>query len=214
MRTTIITAIYDNYDDLKPILPQVGEVDWVCVTDAPIESPGGWRVVVEPRPGQHPNVAAKRPKMLPWEYTHAHQSIWVDASFQITSPTFALEAMQVARPIAQFSHPWRDCVYEEAEASLALPKYQGLPIERQMAHHRAHQHPQHWGLWATGVIARIHAPNVVALGESWLRECQEWSFQDQLSQAPHLRLLGLRPDELTGSHLKNPWLSYQGSSRH
>jgi hypothetical protein len=220
MSIAIITAIYDDYDSLKPILPQsIVDVDWVCVTDKPIADPQGWRVIVEPRPGQHPNVAAKRPKMLPWEYTAARCSVWVDASFRIYSEMFASNLFNLLHggiPIAQFKHPWRDCIYDEAAASTDLAKYRDQKeiIHRQMARAREHAHPEHWGLWATGVIGRRHAPEVQDFGKRWLRTCQEWSFQDQLSEAVHLRDAGLCPHNLSGNHLTNPWLSYEGSSRH
>ncbi len=215
MHVAIITAVYDGYDTLKPTLEQRGaDVEWICVTDkAPAEA-NGWHVIVEPRPGQHPNVAAKRPKMLPWEYTTSDYSIWVDASFQIASLLFASQAIDLAKPIAQFRHPQRSCVYTEAELSLTMAKYSGLPIAEQMSRYRAHGHPQNWGLWATGIIARAHTPVVRQLGERWLRTCQEWSFQDQLSEAVHLRDLGLVPCDLPGVHMHNTWLVHQPSRRH
>ena len=214
MRVAILTAVYDDYDDLKPILEQEGvEAEWICVTDK--ERPGhGWRVVVEPRPGQHPNVAAKRPKMLPWEYTDAPCSIWIDASFAVRSAAMASDVLQYADPIAQFRHPWRDCVYAEAAESGRLTKYEGQPLAAQMEQYQSWGHPEHWGLWSTGFIARRHTPEVRLLGERWLRTCQEWSFQDQISEAVHLRLLGLRPQEIPGCHTGNSWVDYQGSSRH
>lgn len=224
----IITAIYDGYDTLAPVIPQVdAHVEWICVTDKQIEDPVGWRVVVEPRPGQHPNVAAKRPKMLPWEYTDATYTIWVDASFRVTSERFAADIafLLTRHRLVQFRHPWRDCVYDEAAASLELPKYeaQAAIIRKQMGHYRELNHPEHWGLWATGVIGRSRSMLDCAPGSGkqlqdhgglWLRDCQEWSYQDQLSEAVRLRQVGLRPLDLPGDHLSNPWLFYQGSSRH
>ncbi len=215
MRLAIITAIYDNYDTLKPIVPQEGvEVDWVCVTDRAPKEANGWRIVVEPRPFMHPNIAAKRPKMLPWEYSDSFWSIWMDASFLPQSPHLAREVIAHAKPIAQWQHPWRDCIYDEAEASKVLTKYVGLPIDPQMEQYRRQGHPEHWGLWSTGFIARQHSPKVMALGEEWLRACQEWGFQDQLSEAVALRNLGLRPERLPGCHTGNDWVQYHGSARH
>jgi hypothetical protein len=113
----VISAVYDHYDDLKLVLPQSGvEVDWVFVTDDPAigakKAFQGWRVVYEPRPGVHPNRAAKHPKYEPWKYTDAPVSLWVDASFRVVSDRFAVEAtagLTEEEPIAQFAHPWRDC---------------------------------------------------------------------------------------------------------
>jgi hypothetical protein len=215
----ILTAVYDSYDALKPTVPQDGvEVDWVCVTDDEDlkgeTSVEGWRVVYEPRPGVHPNRAAKHPKYEPWKYTDADASIWVDASFRIISGRFAAEAITHANPIAQFVHPWRDCLYAEAAESAPMVKYAGEPILEQAEHYRTLGHPERWGLWATGIIARRHTDAVRELGRMWLEETYRWSFQDQISHPHACREVGLRPAVLPGTHMSTPWLRYEGSARH
>lgn len=215
----LITAIYDSYDELKPTMPQRGvSVDWVLVTDdetlKDVPAVRGWRVVFEPRPGVHPNRAAKHPKYEPWKYTEAPASVWVDASFRIVSEQLAVEALSFADPIAQFAHPWRGCLYAEAKESAGLSKYAGEPVLEQAEGYRAAGHPENWGLWATGVIARRHTDAVRELGARWLAETYEWSFQDQISQPFALRETGLRPQALPGNHLATSWLAYEGSARH
>lgn len=213
----IISAIYDSYDELKPVLPQTGlDVEWVLVTDTPppAERAAGWTIVYEPRPGVHPNRAAKHPKYEPWKYTDAPASVWVDASFRIVSETFAAEAVAHAKPIAQFAHPWRDCLYTEAKESAGLAKYAGEPVLEQAESYRQAGHPEGWGLWATGVIARQHTEAVRKMGWLWLAETYRWSFQDQISQPFALREKGLRPTAFPGNHLATPWLAYEGSARH
>ncbi|WP_329336099.1 DUF616 domain-containing protein [Streptomyces sp. NBC_01352] len=216
----LITAIYDSYDALKPVLPQAGaDVEWIVVTDSvpDAEQAQGWTVVHEPRPGVHPNRAAKHPKYEPWKYTDAPVSLWVDASFRVVSTQFVVEAtagLTEAEPIAQFVHPWRDCLFAEAEESARLAKYVGEPVLEQAESYRQAGHPEAWGLWATGVIARRHTAAVRELGARWLHETYEWSFQDQISQPFALRETGLRPTALPGMHLATPWLAYEGSARH
>ena len=214
-QVAIVSAVYDAYDTVKPTFPQWGlEVDWVMVTDDPDLKAEGWRVVYEPRSGLHPNRAAKYPKFNPERYTSAPASVWVDASFRITSKTFVADVLDYADPIAQFSHPWRDCIFDEAEASADLFKYAGEPVREQVGCYRIVGHPEHWGLWATGVIALQHTLETARFGTEWLREVAVWSFQDQLSEPYALRGFGLRPTSLPGTHFANPWLSYEGSGRH
>ena len=216
-RVAVVTAIYDGYDSLKPALVQEdADVDWVCVTDNPDLWDGylGWRVVYKPQPGVHPNRAAKHPKLFPWDYTDAPTSIWVDAAFRVISPRFAAVALGYADPVAQFQHPWRDCVYTEADASLGLPKYAGEPVKEQAWTYRAQGHPEHWGLWATGVIARRHTDAVRRMSHVWRDEIDRWSFQDQVSEAVALRNCDLRPTAFPGWHMDNGWLRHEGSARH
>lgn len=219
-QVAIVTAIYDSYDSLKPVLPQAGvDVEWIVVTDTPppAELAAGYTIVHEPREGVHPNRAAKHPKYEPWKYTDAPVSLWVDASFRVVSDRFALEAtawLTAEEPIAQFPHPWRDCLYAEAKESARLAKYAGEPVLEQADAYSLAGHPEGWGLWATGVIARQHTQAVRELGARWLHETEQWSFQDQISQPFALRETGLRPLALPGSHLATPWLAYEGSARH
>jgi len=213
----VITAIYGGYETVKHVLPQDGlDIDWVLVTDGPGygDTAQGWRVVFEPRPGTHPNRAAKRPKMLPWEYTLAPVSVWADASYQITSPGFVAGALACADPIAQHPHPSRDCLYDEATHSAALAKYAGEPLEEQAAHYRQAGHPEHWGLWAAGVIARRHTPQVRDFGAAWLAEVEAWTFQDQVSQPYALRSCGLRPCPFPGTYLDGRWLAHSPGPMH
>src|SRR5512139_2661817 len=155
----IVTAVYDGYDTVKPVLAQAGvEVDWVLVTDREPVDAMGWRVVVEPRPDMPPVRAAKTPKMGPWRYTDTPASIWIDASFRVVSPDFAKAVIEYAHPIAQFVHPWRDCLYADAAAEWQTRRY------------REAGHPTGWGLWASGVIARRHTAAVRRMGAGWARE--------------------------------------------
>lgn len=220
----VVQALYGGYDTLKPVMPQAGlDVDWVLVTDdASLRSSAlGWRVVHLPRPGVHPNRAAKAPKMSPWEYTDADSSVWLDASFRVTSPDFVAGALACASttfssdPVAQFVHPWRDCAFDEAEESAKLAKYAGEDFGPQVKDARELGHPDHWGLWATGVIARRHAHELVReCSAIWADLIERFTFQDQVSQPVALRLAGLRPAPLPGTHFANPWLTYEGSERH
>lgn len=213
----ILTAVYNDYDILKISHPQSIDVEWIAVTDNPSWPViyNGWTIVYEPRHHLHPNRAAKTPKMLPWLYTNVTSSIWVDASFKILSPTFAEDALSHADPIAQFSHPWRNCAYREAEESLLLTsKYGDQPIRAQIDHLREEGHPEGWGLWATGVIARHHTPRVIKMGSDWLAETYLYSYQDQISHPDVCRRNGLRPTNFPGSYFSGPWVHYEGSARH
>jgi hypothetical protein len=214
MKTTIITAIYDNYDTLKPALKQSIDVEWVCVTDDKYLCGESWHTIYEPRPHLHPNRAAKTPKMLPWLYASTSTSIWVDASFRVVSSTFAEDVLNYAQPIAQFSHPWRSCAYDEAYECFQIPKYNREVLAVQTQYLSWRKHPKKWGLWATGVIARRHTSQVVQMGCDWLADVHNYSFQDQVSHPDVCRRNDLRPIDLPGTHLANQWLAYEGSGRH
>lgn len=244
-RATVLTACMDEYDTLKPVMPQEGiEANWLCLTDSKrirdeaeiyisevtgdggvyvqgLQHPTGWEVIYYARGAdEHPNRAAKRPKMHPGMYTGAPASVWLDASFRVVSPRFVLDTVTLAADsadgIAQFKHPWRGCLFQEATASVELPKYadERFNITRQAQAYDAAEMPRNWGLWATGIIARIHTAEVLNWGRVWARQIDAFSYQDQISHPYSLWRAGLRPVDLPGDHFHNPWLAYEGSARH
>lgn len=213
----IVTAIFDAYDTIKPVLLQEGiDVEWILVTDTPpdAEAARGWTVVHEPRPDVPPVRAAKAPKLEPWKYTDAPASIWVDAAFRVTSHGFAAEAVGYADPIAQFVHPWRGDLYEETIEVARLGMDPDGTAAWQAEKYRQAGHPEGWGLWASGVIARKHSAPVKRMGAMWVKEVDAGSSRDQVSQPYVLRKTRLRPASLPGTHLANAWLKYEGSGRH
>lgn len=214
MTIAILTAITDHFDTLKELPAQDVEVEAVCVTDDPHLYSETWKIVHEPRNGVHPNRAAKPPKMCPWRYTDADYTIWLDASARVLSSSFVSDMVGYANPIGQFRHWDRDCIYVEGEYSLTTPRYADEPIQPSLDYYRTTGHPDHWGLWAAGLITRKRTPEVVAFGEAWLAEVNRWSFQDQISEAPMLREYGLRPTIIPGTYQQNLWCSWEASGRH
>jgi fermentation-respiration switch protein FrsA (DUF1100 family) len=227
----IVTAMFGGVDAIRPQAPQDIEVDWICVTDDPdLEVPAPFRrVVVKPAAADSSrskwaaaNLAAKQYKLTPWTVTDRERVIWIDANMEVTSPSFAREALASLHDgIAVFDHPRRDCIYEEAEACLGPEsqggKYADQPIHGQVAHYRSEGHPQQAGLYASGVIARdARDTRIRTLGERWMAEVEGWTVRDQLSFPVLLRQLGIEPgtfpmrliDERyeTADYIGNRWL--------
>jgi hypothetical protein len=213
----IITAVYDGYDTVKPVLAQAGvDVEWTLVTDTAPDAGAaeGWTVVHEVRPDVLPVRAAKAAKFEPWRYTDAPASIWIDASFRVTSPDFVKSVIEYAKPIAQFEHPWRSCLYEEATEIAALGMDRDGVAAWQTRRYREAGHPAGWGLWAAGVIARRHTAAVKRMGAAWAREVEHGSVRDQVSEPFVLRQAKLKPVSLPGTYLANAWLAFEESDRH
>lgn len=205
MRIAVVSSCYGGYDHIDPPPSQSIDAEWVMVTDQQRPVPG-WNMIYEPRPDVHPRLAAKVAKCLPWSYTDADVTVWMDAACRLLQPD-SLEkivkpAVTAEQPIAQIRHPWRDCIYKEAEASIGMPKYTGRPIREQVEHYGKMGHPVGWGMWATGLIVRTsHASwseheRLEEFGKDWLFEQCRWTYQDQLSEPFLLRKYGMRPFEL------------------
>lgn len=205
MTVAIVSSVYGGYD--QPAAPVTQDIDceFILVTDR--EGAGWpWEVILEPRPGLHPRLAAKVAKCRPDHYTDAEATVWVDGHLHITSPGFARWATAPLShaDLAQLAHPQRRSLLEEAALSATLAKYRGLPVGAQIASYLQRGYPESWGLWATGLIARRTSPAVKAFGDGWLAEQVRWTVQDQLSEPPLLYWSDLAIATLDGPLLGHP----------
>lgn len=186
------TAIYGGYDPLKPHPDHPLIDEWRCYTDdeSLTDSPGGWRVIVEPRPYLHPRLDAK------WWKCHPPQgrALWLDGSIEILEATFIDQAAEAldGNDMAMWVHPWRDCIFEEVGASVPMPKYHGLPLEMQAQHYARFGWQPHAGLWASTVIAWGGTDRARQMGAAWFAHCELATYQDQLSLPPLIARYGVR----------------------
>ena len=202
----IVSANFARYDYVRAQAEQDMDVEWFMFTDEAMDAPEPWRVVVEDGRGPHPNLAAKRFKLLP-PVPHRFV-VWIDASIQVTSPSFAREALACINDgIALHTHPYRDCIYKEAAVSFG-PKYDGQPVQEQVAHYREEGFPCNAGLYACGAMAWDRKdPRAKQLGRAWMDECVRWTFQDQLAFPVLCQRLGIKPGTFPHDVYESPWFT-------
>lgn len=182
-RIAIYTAIYGGYD-CPPPQPELDGVDWVCFTDNAELTATPWTMRLQPSRYEHPRLSAK------WFKTHPHRAvggyrrtIWIDGNMRVTSPTFVRELLDILgdRSLAIFPHPDRDNIFDEADVSAAMPKYDGLPVFEQVEHYRRQGYAGS-ELYASGLLVRDNVDRRMRrLNQAWLAECLRWTYQDQLS---------------------------------
>ena len=212
LATKLVTALYGDYETLRPLPEFHGFDDAVCFTDNPNLVADGWRIEVLPS-SAHPRLAAKAPKMLPFDYVKAEMAVWIDAAFEITGEGFRefCEQALEGKDIIVWDHPdiaERSCLYVEAEFCQDWPKYEVWPIREQTAHYRAEGMPEGFGLWACGVIVWRNTDSARQFGWAWHQENLRWSVQDQVS-FPYL-LWKLQPNfgVFPAHEFDNPYLTW------
>src|SRR6266487_3848907 len=144
------TAVYGGYDTLKPHPDSPLVDDWIVYTDDYLMlGSDEWEVRYEPLPFKHPRVSAKWWKCHPPD--EADASVWIDGSVVIRNPDYfdVLAEGLLKQPLTMFEHPERDCIYDEAVVSRLMRKYEGQPLEEQVALYRSQGWPPHNGLWAS-----------------------------------------------------------------
>ena len=215
MRVALITACYGAYDPVRPLPEWHGFDDAVCVTDDPAIVGEGWRVHVEAR-DEHPRLAAKRPKMLPWLFTDCDAAVWLDASFEITSRDFRwwTDKHLAFSDFTVWRHPeGRIDFADEAAVCMDWPKYADYDIRGQVQHYLNDGMPRGWGLFACGTVGYVFTPKVKRLASRWYDENVKWSIQDQVSLPFLLWDSGLPFGTWQANEYNNPFLRLRWDER-
>jgi hypothetical protein len=215
MSVAVVSSLYGDAQDRFGTQPEQSvHADWIMVTDQVTPpDPGPWRFIHEPRPELGPRMAAKLAKFRPDLYTSADTIVWVDAACRFTDANGLERLIEWAGDalIAQWPHPYRQCLYAEAEASGGVWKYAHQNLTGQVLSYKAAGMPADWGLWATGVIVR-NSP-LPEFGALWLNEQFRWSDQDQVSEPYALWRSDLRPADLPHDIYTNPALGWDYAGR-
>ena len=185
MTVSLFTAIFDRYDTPKPLPDGHGFDEAIMFVDNSVKPAEGWssrfhnNIV-------HPRLDAKRPKMMPFNFTNADICVWIDGSFEIVDigfKDFCVDALG-DKDFIVWQHPdiaIRDCLYKEAQFCQDWPKYKNQPIREQVEFYRSEGMPENFGLWACGTIVWRNTEMAKAFGEEWFMQNQRWSIQDQIS---------------------------------
>lgn len=178
MRVALVTAIYGDYDTLKPLPAGHGFDEAIALVDSD-QSADGWDVRRVSR-GEEPRWLAKRPKMRPWEVTDADVYVWVDGQIQVKDGLrdFAVESLGDGM-LAAFDHPERDCLFDEAQVCEARSLAPRETLRRQTDRYRREGMPARWGLWECAVLVWSRAG--VDFGRLWWSEVSLYSLRDQIA---------------------------------
>lgn len=237
-RVALYSALYGRYEHPKPVPADLGcrAIMYVDTNEVADEArAAGWepRVVPAPVPveilqrAQRVDPAATAPMLHhKWWKTHPREAVpeaevtlWVDASLLITVDRYAQRCLDALGDDdwCAVRHPYRDCVYAEAEFSALLPRYDAGSLHRQAETYRALGHPARWGLIATGANTRRHTLPAMKASSYWWRECITFSHQDQVSLPVLFRLAetgSLNDAPPLRWNVNLPWATWWGVYEH
>ncbi|MBD3251134.1 DUF616 domain-containing protein [Candidatus Uhrbacteria bacterium] len=206
--TCIYTAIYNNYDTLRP--PPNDGHRRICITDNPEGS--AWESRVVPC-SLSPRRCARRAKVLyHLLFPDEDITIWHGGNVRLRGDLTKLVALLDSADIAVIKHSQRDCIYDEAEVC----KRWGLDapdiIDAQMTRYRQDGYPAKRGLSCAFLIARRNTQAMRHLAVAWWNEIQKGSHRDQLSLDYCLWKAGIVPARIPGDIYAGP--NYTRSGEH
>lgn len=202
----VYTCITAGYDDLPAITHPEHAVTYVCFTDGPAQEANGWQVRPLPRRLGDPVLENRFVKMHPHLLFPDHaRSVYVDGNILLKPGVraFAENALR-ENDLALYTHPFRDCIYEEAEECAGIGHDWAWNFARQMRRYRSEGMPAHHGLYECNILfRRHHASAVSAVMEAWWLEFLQGVRRDQLSLPYLLRKHALQVHGLGQSHIRH-----------
>lgn len=180
----VYTALYGDFDKLRPPLHCPDNIEFICFTDQP-RLLDGWTVIVVEAEFDNNNLNAKIFKILPHKYLNDFEySLFVDANTCFTGDIDRfIQQFLYDEKFVMWQHPERSDVYREAQVILQIMRY-GEPssIVEQVKCYAENGLPAHQGLCEASFIWRRHKdPEIIDFMEKWWSEIINSSKRDQLS---------------------------------
>ena len=164
-------------------------IAYICFTDDPDLRSDFWQIRLMSSEMLDAARAAKRIKALPHRYLPEYDwSLYIDNTVRLREQPRALFDRFLSRsesPFVCFRHPWRDCVYDEADEVIRHQLDDPERVRRQMAFYRHLGYPPRAGLAkATFMLCRHNELALAAMMERWHQQVLRHSLRDQLSLNP------------------------------
>ena len=205
---TVYTVEFGGHDPLREPQSINSGVDYIYITDQPLTSSTWQMRVVSP---SFPD--SRRSSRFYFDqscltFPSSTYTIMHGANSSLTADPIALIDTYLITPnvdIAMFSHPHRDCIYDEAAAVIAMGKDTATNVNPQMDRYREEGFPTHFGLHACTLMLRRNTPSLLEFERQWWTEVSTGSFRDQLS-FDYIRWklnfpIGMIPGELFNSDI-------------
>lgn len=206
----VYTCLSNNYDSLKVPEYLDPEVDYICFSDRPTYGYGIWQLREYDQKSPDSTRTSRHPKILPHKYLSEYESsIYIDANYlpTVSLLTIFKRMYKGNIKVAGVKHPWRDCLYEEAEACRNLNKDSSKTIDETIEFLKKHKFPEKYGLFENNLIYRQHNDDqVVNAMNIWWDVYARYSRRDQLSYMFAIYSAGIKPELILMSedkHVRN-----------
>lgn len=214
----VYTCHFGGYGGLEDPFPaNCGSFRKICFTDDRTLRSDCWEIVVLDETGLGPRVDSRLAKLLPHRYLKEFDiSLYCDTRIQFKTDPLEIVRAEPFGSVSMkcFSHPWRDCLYEEAEAVIEAGVCAEADVRRQMDTYRRRGYPAHNGLIAGTVLLRGHNdPRLIELSELWYSHFLHFGWRDQLSFNFVAWLKGFQYDTLQGGLEDNPYVTWISRSK-
>lgn len=186
-RVAVYTAVFGNYDSIKPVGVKSKFCDYYLFTDGNVDENLGWTVREADFPTEYKtadNVTKNRylkmhPDVLFPDYDY---SIYIDGTVELKYDIFPLLGRMGEGFIAMNRHHVRDCIYSEAQTIIRVGKAKAQEVTALMDRYKEEGLPEHFGLTECNIIVRKHSDQrCKKLMSDWWQMFLNGPKRDQLS---------------------------------
>jgi hypothetical protein len=188
-RSVVYTCLFGYSEHFNDFHYEDDGIDFICFTDDPELKSSFWKMQLVNCGLLDPARRSKQIKALPHRYLPQYdQSLYIDNTvFLKVSPKEIFDRYLIpsASPLVTFRHPWRSCVYDEAQAVLEAEYDDPVRVRQQMKFYKSVGYPPDQGLSKSTFLLRRHLdPGLQHVMERWHEQVLLYSKRDQLSLNP------------------------------
>jgi hypothetical protein len=185
MKIAFYTAIYGDYDILKPPINKESknQIDYFIFKDNEVKIDGFKSLVLSKFTNKSNSWKARYAKLNAHKYLLEYDYlVWFDGSFQIDEK----EILNLIRDnqnvdLFLFKHPTRNCAYKEIAACYLSFKESTIKLFLQNLLYRIRGFRKDSGLYATGIFIRKYSTQTNVFFEEWFKHVHYLSKRDQIS---------------------------------
>ncbi len=182
----VYTCLFGGSEELNFEAVEGSACDFVVFTDQDLAPPDNVSVIHVRASAIGAARQSRRAKVLPFEFFEGYDwSLYVDNTLSIKSPPEKLAReflLSGEYSLFCFPHPWRDCIYDEAEVIIREQIDNEATVREQVDTYAREGYPRQLGLSALTAILRNHNdPSLRSHHIEWYEHILRFSKRDQLS---------------------------------
>lgn len=172
--------------ELPDPFPDVSDsYDRICFTDDMSIQAKKWKLIPLDTFFLDSARSSRLPKIMPHRYLPDYEwSLYIDTTVRFKRPPTEIFNQYMGQGVNYWCtpHPWRDCIYDEAEEIIRFGFDDEKRIREQIDGYRKMGYPEKAGLAANTLLLRKHnQEDVIRFGEVWFWHILRYSKRDQLS---------------------------------
>jgi hypothetical protein len=185
-KSVVYTCLYGSGEILnEQNFKSSSDVELICFTDQKNLQSETWKVIYQEGSGIGSPREAKKPKILPHQYLDNYIcSLYIDNTVKLKQDTSIIidELKSFKSDFVVIKHPFRSCIYDEAEEVIALDYEFEKRVREQVDFYKNSGYPANQGLIAgTFIFRNHHSCNVKKVCDDWWEHVMRYGVRDQLS---------------------------------